>query len=82
MKSKGQASYNVCPGDVEEVVPTVLVSCRASLLAFKLSYHSTQEMYSPVGSKNLRMTCSGLQSTGAEMRKYLTVGPGLVGWIE
>jgi hypothetical protein len=29
-------------------------------------------MYSPVGSKKRLMTCSGCQSTGAEMRKYFT----------
>lgn len=36
------------------------------------TYHSTQETYSPVGRRNLRMYWSGCQSTGAEMRKYLT----------
>ena len=39
-----------------------------------LAYHRTHDTYSPVGSKNLRMYCSGVQSTGAEMRKYLTAG--------
>lgn len=36
------------------------------------TYHNTQDTYSPVGKRNLRMYCSGVQSTGAEMRKYLT----------
>ena len=36
------------------------------------TYQSTHETYSPVGNKNLRIYWSGCQSTGAEMRKYLT----------
>jgi hypothetical protein len=36
-------------------------------------YHNTQETYSPVGSRNRRMHWSGVQSTGAEMRKYFTI---------
>jgi hypothetical protein len=36
------------------------------------AHQRTQETYSPVGSRNLRMYWSGCQSTGAEMRKYLT----------
>lgn len=37
-----------------------------------VAHHSTQETYSPVGSRNRLMYWSWLQSTGAEMRKYLT----------
>ena len=35
--------------------------------------HSTQDTYSPVGSKKRLMYWSWLQSTGADMRKYLTI---------
>lgn len=38
----------------------------------RFTYHRTQETYSPVGRRNLRMYWSGCQSTGAEMRMYLT----------
>jgi hypothetical protein len=41
---------------------------------WKRLFQSTQETYSPVGRRNLLMYCSGCQSTGAEMRKYLTAG--------
>lgn len=40
------------------------------------THHRTQETYSPVGRRNLRMYWSGVQSTGAEMRKYFTKGEG------
>jgi hypothetical protein len=36
------------------------------------TYQRTQETYSPVGRRKRRMYWSGCQSTGAEMRKYLT----------
>jgi len=36
------------------------------------THQSTQETYSPVGRRNRLMRESGVQSTGAEMRKYLT----------
>jgi hypothetical protein len=36
------------------------------------THHRTHDTYSPVGKRNLRMYWSGCQSTGAEMRKYLT----------
>jgi hypothetical protein len=38
------------------------------------THHSTHDTYSPVGRRNRRMYWSWLQSTGAEMRKYFTVG--------
>lgn len=44
-----------------------------SACAMGRSYHKTQETYSPVGRRNLRIYWSGCQSTGAEIRKYLTV---------
>ena len=37
------------------------------------AYQSTQETYSPVGSRNRLIYWSGVQSTGADMRKYFTV---------
>jgi len=37
------------------------------------TYHRTHETYSPVGSRKRRMRESGVQSTGAEIKKYLTV---------
>lgn len=40
---------------------------------WRQTYQRTHETYSPVGSKKRRMYWSGCQSTGAEMRKYLTV---------
>lgn len=45
------------------------------MVVFKLddTYQRTHEIYSPVGSKKRLITCSGLQSTGADIKKYLTV---------
>ena len=37
-----------------------------------LTYHNTQETYSPVGRRNRRMYWSGVQSTGADIKKYFT----------
>src|SRR5271154_228429 len=37
------------------------------------TYHRTHDTYSPVGRRNLRIKESGVQSTGADIRKYFTV---------
>lgn len=37
-----------------------------------MTYQSTQDTYSPVGSRKRLMYWSGDQSTGAEIKKYLT----------
>lgn len=37
-----------------------------------MTYQSTQETYSPVGRRNRRMYWSGVQSTGADIKKYFT----------
>ncbi len=37
------------------------------------TYHNTQETYSPVGRRNRRIYWSGVQSTGADIKKYFTV---------
>ena len=82
MKSERQTSHNVSARDVEKIVPVEncflagdpkqVETFTATGFVFE-TYHNTQETYSPVGSKNLRMYWSGVQSTGAEMRKYFTI---------
>lgn len=39
---------------------------------WKRLFHSTQDTYSPVGKRNRLMYWSGCQSTGADIKKYLT----------
>ncbi len=72
LETKGQTSNDVGTGDVEKVVPALGEHGIAQQRSGQETDHSTQDTYSPVGSKNLRMYWSGVQSTGAEMRKYLT----------
>lgn len=76
LKSEREAADDVCTRDVKEIVPASgQIGSKAIVLGASLigpAHHSTHETYSPVGSRNLRMYWSGVQSTGAEMRKYLT----------
>lgn len=82
LKSEGQASHDVGAGNVEKIVPVengssvgapkrVPKPWRRAGFACE-THHNTHDTYSPVGSKNLRMYWSGVQSTGAEIRKYFT----------
>lgn len=73
LESEREASHDVGAGNVEEVVPAgALATAAAGAHSQAQAYQSTQETYSPVGSRKRRMYWSGCQSTGAEMRKYLT----------
>ena len=63
LESKGETSYDVCSGNVKEIIPVQLSAGEASGLDCGqqrravgfFTYHNTQDTYSPVGSKNLRI---------------------------
>lgn len=73
LEAERQAAHNVGARDVKEVVPGQRVSKTSRPVCQSgVTYHNTQDTYSPVGSKKRRMYWSGDQSTGAEIKKYLT----------
>lgn len=63
LESKGETSYNIGSGNVKEIVPVQLsageaggLDCGKQRRAVSFfTYHSTQDTYSPVGNKNLRI---------------------------
>lgn len=65
LEAEGQASYNISTGDVEKIVPASedtmlvwLIRAGGGSHAGRQgspAYHRTQDTYSPVGNKNLRM---------------------------
>nr|POE56750.1 hypothetical protein CFP56_33722 [Quercus suber] len=77
LETKGETPDDVGARDMEQITPA-----RGGQQAWDgngtsssptVTYQSTHDTYSPVGSRKRRMYWSGDQSTGAEMRKYLTV---------
>ena len=50
---------NICTGNVKEIVPiqrqTSYYTQFPGVIATRSAYHNTQDTYSPVGSRNLRM---------------------------
>lgn len=72
LKSERKASDDISSGDVKEVVPATLLILQTPSSTDASTYHNTQETYSPVGKRNRRMYWSGVQSTGADIKKYFT----------
>ena len=72
LKSERKASDDICSGDVKEIVPAALLILQTLSSTDASTYHNTQETYSPVGKRNRRMYWSGVQSTGADIKKYFT----------
>lgn len=54
----------------------MMLELRSGRMIGAKAHQRTQETYSPVGRRNLRMYWSCAQSTGAEMRKYFTAHAG------
>jgi len=75
LKSERKTSDNIRTRNVKEVVPVPFVNYSFPNTSTS-TYHRTQETYSPVGKRNRRMYWSGVQSTGADIKKYLTSSEG------
>jgi len=81
LESEGETSHNIGPGDVKKVVP-VFVNTDNCRPMPTITYHNTQETYSPVGRRKRRMYWSGVQSTGADIKKYLTAWSAMVDCVD
>lgn len=55
LKSERQTPHDVGAGDVKEIVPVFVNTAVTASHHASTTYHRTQETYSPVGKRNLRM---------------------------